>query len=448
MAKPKDTSIPQPVFREPVFNEPTKTVDPGSFLTTHPSDKELYKAIQNLLKKDVVGFDKSRIADGDVVQLADVYGTHGQELVKQIKTAKKIIFHALGDSGASNAGKYKNEIGVADQLAADCHTADQANHPAFLFHLGDVVYDFGEAQYYYDQFYEPFRDYPLPIFAIPGNHDSFVTPGTPPGQEPLEIFSRNFCETGLTITPEARSLHRTAMTQPGVYFTLDAPFVRIIGLFSNSLEDPGVISSQGGYWNTVPDHQLSYLDAQLKRIKDEDYQGAVLVAVHHPPFSYSPPPKGNGRGGNHSSSSDMLREIDTICKKQGVYPHAFLSAHAHNYQRYTRTVKFGAKEFDVPFVVCGDGGHNVNRVVRGSKGHPAVEPNNGIRVDYLEVKPAVTVGGLLLEKYDDTNYGYLRITVDAEQLRIGFHQVGNSTLAQSRFDLVTVDLKTHTMVSN
>ncbi len=449
MATTSGTSIPGPVFREPIFNEPTKTVDPGGFLTTHPSDSALYKSIQDLLKKDVVSFDKSTMPDGEVVQLSDVYGDHGPDLVKQIKAAKKIIFHALGDSGASNAGKYKNEIGVADQLSADCHAADQANHPAFLFHLGDVVYDFGEAAYYYDQFYEPFRDYPLPIFAIPGNHDSFITPGTPAGSEPLKIFSRNFCATGLTITPEARSLHRTAMTQPAVYFTLDAPFVRIIGLFSNSLEDPGVISSQGGKWPTVPDYQLAYLAAQLKRIKTENYAGAVLLAMHHPPFSYSAPPTTAGRGGKHGCSSQLLLQIDTICKAQGVYPHAFLSGHAHNYQRYTRTVNFGGKEYDVPFVVCGDGGHNVNRVVQGSKGHPAVEPNNGIKVDYLEAKKTgVTTGGLLLEKYDDTNYGYLRISVDAEQLRIGFHQVNNSSLAQSRFDLVTVDLKTHTMVSN
>ncbi len=37
----------------------------------------------------------------------------------------------------------------------------------------------------------------------------------------------------------------------------------------------------------------------------------------------------------------MLREIDTICKAQGVYPHAFLSGHAHNYQRYTRKLSLG-----------------------------------------------------------------------------------------------------------
>jgi hypothetical protein len=59
----------------------------------------------------------------------------------------------------------------------------------------------------------------------------------------------------------ATSLHRTAMIQPGVYFTLDAPFVRLIALFSNSLEDPGVISSEQGKWTAVPDFQLEYLAA-------------------------------------------------------------------------------------------------------------------------------------------------------------------------------------------
>lgn len=57
-------------------------------------------------------------------------------------------------------------------------------------------------------------------------------------------------------------------------------------------------------------------------------------------------------------------------------------------------------------------------------------------------------GGLLLEKYDDVDYGYLRITVDKNQLRIAYHQATSDGLLQSRFDLVTVDLKTHTMVAN
>jgi len=39
------------------------------------------------------------------------------------------------------------------------------------------------------------------------------------------------------------------MTQPAVYFTLDAPYVSIIGLYSNVLDTGGgIISSQGGHF--------------------------------------------------------------------------------------------------------------------------------------------------------------------------------------------------------
>jgi hypothetical protein len=145
----------------------------------------------------------------------------------------------------------------------------------------------------------------------------------------------------------------------------------------------------------------------------------------------------------------MLAEIDAICKKVGVYPHAFLSGHAHNYQRYSRIIDFAGKEYDVPFIVCGDGGHNVNSLVRAKKGEPARDPHSGTNVDHLEGKnPAVATKQLILEKYDDTNYGYLRITVDDKNLKIVFHQVGGAKLAQSDADTVTVELASHTMVAN
>ena len=63
--------------------------------------------------------------------------------------------------------------------------------------------------------------------------------------------------------------------------------MRVLCLFSNGLEDPGVISSENGKWPSVPDHQLEFLEAQIQKIKDEAYKGAVLIAVHHPPFSYA-----------------------------------------------------------------------------------------------------------------------------------------------------------------
>ncbi len=457
MARAANTKLLQPVFHEPIFGEDGSLPDPTGFSTSHPSDNALYKQIGDLSKKDVVAIPKSRVGDDQVFSLAQAYGSHGPDIVKKITNAGKIVFHSLGDSGASNAGKYPNELRVADQVTLDVASSPESTRPAFLFHLGDIVYNFGEARYYYDQFYEPFRNYPAPIMAIPGNHDSFVVPGTKPADAPLQTFQRNFCSKQPIITTEAGSLHRTAMTQPGVYFTLDAPFVRIIGLFSNALEDPGVISNLDPKkkWPPVTNIQIDFLRAQLQLIKQEKFAGAVLLATHHPAFSYSPKSRGGGTGGNHGCSTAMLEQIDAVCHEVGVYPHAFLSGHAHNYQRYTRIMQFGGKEINVPFIVCGDGGHNVNTLVRAQKGHPAVEPHPGDDVKYLEGEAvnagkgsATKVKHLILAKYDDHNYGYLRIYVDRKYLKIGFHQVGVHSLAQSRFDMVTVKLAEQHLVAN
>jgi hypothetical protein len=105
----------------------------------------------------------------------------------------------------------------------------------------------------------------------------------------LSAFVENFCASGQPPhkTPESGQLVRTAQIQPGVYFTLEAPFVRILGLYSNCLEDPGVISDQSGVYPSlkeVGDVQLKFLEAALQRIKKEKFNGAVLIAVHHPPY--------------------------------------------------------------------------------------------------------------------------------------------------------------------
>lgn len=439
--------LPQPIYQEPEFSEGKPTPDPKRFAVPHPSDAMLYRSIQELLYEDVVGFPESRVAPSALYSLSEAWGAHGAEVVQQIESAGRIVFHAAGDIGASTAGKYPGEIRVSDAVSRECQLATPDLRPSFLYLLGDLVYDFGEAQYYYDQFYEPYRNYPGPIFAIPGNHDSFVVPGTPPRSEPLVTFARNFCAEEPVVTPEAGSLHRTAMTQPGVYFALDAPFVRILGLFSNALEDPGVISSEDGKWKAIPDFQLDFLAAQLQRARRERFAGALLLAVHHPPFNYAPPPGGSGAGGLHGGNPVMLGQIDAICRDAGVYPHAFLSGHAHNYQRYTRSIEFGKAPFEVPFVVCGGGGHNVVSLVQPRSGSPAREPTDGADVTYLDSKPTVDARRLTLERHDDRTYGFLRIAVDARRLQIGFHQVTSQGALDSPTDQVVVDLATHALVS-
>ena len=168
-------------------------------------------------------------------------------------------------------------------MVADYDDTDPRQVPSFAYHLGDVVYSFGESIYYYDQFYDPYRDYPAPIFAIPGNHDGMVAPNT--NAVTLDAFLKNFCTAVEPShrTPEAGELSRTAQIQPGVYFTFEAPFMRILGLYSNCLEDPGVISSQGGTFSELSDAQLVFLKTAFQRIKTEKFAGAIVIAVHHPP---------------------------------------------------------------------------------------------------------------------------------------------------------------------
>ncbi len=446
MPRKAKAPLSQPIFGEPVFQEEVPTPDPAQFKVTNDDEKFYTKEVQALLTKDVVSFDKAAGNPADLFSLAEAWGPHGSDIINSINAAKSITFHMIGDSGASAQSKYASELKVADAVTNDFHTSTAATRPSFLYHLGDVVYNFGESLYYYDQFYEPFRNYPAPILAIPGNHDSFILPGTAAADDPLTIFSRNFCGTSIVVTKEAGSLHRTCMTQPGVYFTLDAPFVRIVGLFSNALEDPGVISSETtkgkAKWPTVPDYQLDFLTAQLQLIKTSNYQGAVILAVHHPPFTYSPASGGSG-GGKHYGSPIMLSQIDAICKQTGVYPHAVISGHAHNYQRFTRALTFAGKNYSVPFIICGDSGHNVSALTSASFGKKVPEPGDNVDVSYMDGSKVVQSTGLTLNKHDQLNSGYLRVSVTAKQLTITFNPV-SKTGAPVKPDTVRVDLSSHT----
>jgi hypothetical protein len=115
-------------------------------------------------------------------------------------------------------------------MAADV-AAGGADAPAFFFHLGDVVYYFGEGRYYYDQFYEPFRGYNRPIFAIPGNHDDMMYGAHPntPTVPTMEAFSRNFCAAKPGLSPDAQTLVRNAATwsEVRVSFNLAVSVVRM-----------------------------------------------------------------------------------------------------------------------------------------------------------------------------------------------------------------------------
>ena len=148
--------------------------------------------------------------------------------------------------------------------------------PAFFFHLGDVIYNFGEAQYYYDQFYEPYRDYDRPIFAIPGNHDGMVYGPTPALRrfQRCEAFLRNFCAPTLSGLPRFRRSGTHGDDAAGGLFHAGCAFVSIIGLYSNVLDSgAGVISSQGGKFPVEGRRSIGILASELKRLKPDRQAG-------------------------------------------------------------------------------------------------------------------------------------------------------------------------------
>jgi hypothetical protein len=403
-----------------LFAEPRPNPDEQSFQVDNTSEQYYQSAYYELHKDQVQPVPPPRSSPPRL----DLGQVLGADVLAPITAAKAITFHSVGDTGAAKVNGFQtaahaisNEASVADAMAADVQQGG-ASAPAFFFHLGDVVYYFGEAQYYYDQFYEPFRAYDRPIFAIPGNHDGavFGSASDAPQVPTLSAFLRNFCAAAPGASPDAGGLVRTTMTQPGVYFTLDAPFVSIIGLYSNVLEGPGVISSQGGHY-PIGDEQLQFLTAELQRLRPAREAGerAVLVACHHPPVSVD---------AKHGGTTGLADDIDTASRSAGLWPDAVLSGHAHLYQRYTRSVD----NRQIPYVVAGSGGF----AVTAPKGTLQTPMAVG---EYTLVAPPITA------------FGYLTITVDLSaqpgKLVIAFRSTDRTVV----HDSVTVDLTTGRLVT-
>jgi predicted phosphodiesterase len=396
-----------------LFADPHPPPDATTFLVDNTSKQYYQSPYYKLHKNQVQGIPASRKSPPRM-DLAEVLG---KDVLDAVTAAKKISFHAVGDTGAAKVNAFqtaaqarRNEATVADAMSADLlHPGPDT--PAFFFHLGDVVYYFGEGQYYYDQFYDPFRAYDRPIFAVPGNHDGavFGASANVPQVPSLDAFLRNFCAAGPGPSPDAGALVRSTMTQPGVYFALDAPYVTVIGLYTNVLEGPGVVSSQGGKY-PIGDAQLAFLTAELNRLKPLRKSGerAVVIACHHPPVSVD---------SKHGGTSGLAADIDTACRSAGLWPDVVLSGHAHLYQRFTRSVDGR----EIPYIVAGSGGFAATSPVAGLPAAP------------------LTQGEYTLVAVPRVEFGFLTLTVDMAAKRKTLTVSFDSRGLESQ-DSVTVDL--------
>ncbi|MDE1863472.1 MAG: metallophosphoesterase [Thaumarchaeota archaeon] len=301
-----------------------------------------------------------------------------KERVEKISQSGSITFHSVGDTGGIVNGIPQQA--VADAMEADCFSSN----PAFFYHLGDVVYFYGEAANYHAQFYEPYVHYPRPIFAIPGNHDGDVTEG---GSPSLAAFVENFCAKGPHLTVEAGDAPRDAMTQPNVYWTLEAPFVTMIGLYSNVPE--------GGEFSK---DQLDWLAGELSSAPAGK---AVIVSVHHPAYSAD---------NEHGGSAVIEKSLDGAFERSGRIADLVLTGHVHNYQRFTR----GFMGRQAAYIVAGSGGyHNLHALNQYYGNH--------VRVPY--VMP--NASGLTLENYCVDHYGFMRIDVSQGEILGRYFVVAN-----------------------
>jgi 3',5'-cyclic AMP phosphodiesterase CpdA len=202
------------------------------------------------------------------------------------------------------------------------------------------------------------------------------------------------------------------MTQPYVYWTLQAPFATVIGLYSNV---DGMLDGRGSI------EQQRWFEDQLGAAPNDK---CLIVAVHHPPYSLDRP---------HGGSPAIVAAIDQAIQKSGRTPDAVFSGHVHSYQRFTRDLK-GRQ---IPYIVAGAGGY----ADKPQAMHLLQTPPKGgpIPKNFQTTEP-----GVVLANYNDQDPGFLRITIDPHTMVGEYFSVpfGGSSPAQP-FDHFTLDWKKH-----
>lgn len=247
-----------------------------------------------------------------------------------IESAKKMVFHVLGDSGGVQDAEFQGW--VAQQMVEEAGDGGP-QAPQFCYHVGDVVYFTGANDDYYAQFYEPYAHYTPPILAIPGNHDGEVD--DPSAQTSLDGWVEYFMQAHPDVDPISKDAPRVGLNLPNPYWTLNTPFATIIGMYTN-VPEGGSIDSVQQQWVTN-----EFATAPTDR--------ALILALHHPIYSFDV---------FHSGSSKMADVLENAIRDTGRVPNLVLSGHVHDYQRIEQNIAPGSP---TPFIVCGNGGyHNLH----------------------------------------------------------------------------------------
>lgn len=287
-------------------------------------------------------------------------------IAAHLQTAKKMVFHVLGDSGGVQDGEFQNH--VAEQMIAQLSGGPAT--PQFCYHVGDVVYFTGLNADYYAQFYEPYAHYTPPILSIPGNHDGEVD--DPTLQTSLDGWVEYFMQPHPDVDPISKDAPRVGLNLPNPYWTLVTPLATIIGMYTN-VPEGGSIDSVQQQWVTN-----EFATAPTDR--------ALILALHHPIYSFDV---------YHSGSARMADVLENAIRDTGRVPNLVLSGHVHDYQRIEQIISNSAP---TPFIVCGNGGYHNLHKIHSSPG--ATAPDTGAVLKYAA----------------DSVWGFMTLTIDAKTI--------------------------------
>ena len=279
----------------------------------------------------------------------------------------------VGDTGSLRNPDFTRL--VANAMAKQCE-GDATDQPQFLYHLGDVVYNHGEATEYDRQFFIPYQQYPAPIFAIAGNHDSDVNPAAVLPYQSLAPFVKVFCAPIEGPVDFSLVNGRNSMVQPNIYWTMETPLATIIGLHTN-VPKFGIVTQE----------QRNWFAEELIAANKLRPEKMLIVCLHHSPYSADI---------NHGSSLDMITFLETSFTETGVRPDIVFSGHVHSYERFLKTYPDGST---TTFIVAGAGGYDELHAVAALD--DAQFTNNNSLFNNIE-----------LLNYCDDKHGFLKITIE------------------------------------
>jgi hypothetical protein len=284
-----------------------------------------------------------------------------RDLVVGRRNARSCLI--LGDPGEADGSQYA--------VIRPMLEVDRALGSDFMVVLSDVIYPAGDVNAYVNGFYEAYREYEKPIFALPGNHDwydglngfmfhfcgaealgptAYRQSSYSPPERVAGMLWRKADRPDRTLLNEHRSRRgeRGALDQPGPYWAMDIDGVRLIAIDTGI---KGTIDREQGEW--------------LLRVSLSSDQPNVLL-TGKPLWvdgEYKPTPiEWGDKSGPPEIDWDRRalpdRPIETVddivCHEAFGYV-AAIGGDVHNYQRLTVRVK-APEERRIEYIVAGGSG--------------------------------------------------------------------------------------------